>query len=257
MLTIVVPMAGLGSRFSTAGYKLPKPFIDVLGECMISRVVRNLAPYEPHRFVFIARREHEPYIKKHMSFATNVVYVDKVTEGAACTVLLAREFIDDDQPLIIANSDQLVEWNSGTNVEKCEDDDCKIFVRETNNIQDMINRSRLENAAASIAIFQANHPKWSYAKVGHNNRVTEVAEKKVISNNATVGIYYFEEGRFFVEGAQDMIRKNIRVNGEFYVCPVFNEVIARKRSTTIYDVRTMIGLGTPEDLEAYVRKYRD
>jgi len=257
MLNIVIPMAGLGSRFVKAGYTDPKPFIDVGGAPMIQRVVENLMPLEPHRFIFLARREHEPYIKAHMSFATNVIYVDEVTEGAVCTVLLAEKLINYKDPLIIANSDQLVEWNDATKP-------CRVFHpkhhrymvwREINNIQDMINAARHGNFDASIASFYASHPKWSYARLNSDMTVAEVAEKKVISNFATVGIYYYDSGEMFVENAQAMIAKDIRVNGEFYVCPVFNQMIKNDRATIgLYMVREMIGLGTPEDLEAYLAK---
>lgn len=239
-------MAGRGSRFVDAGYKHPKPFIDVHGRCMIEHVVENLTPYQPYRFIFLARREHEEYIEKHMSFATNVIYVDKVTEGAACTVLLAKELIDNNSPLIIANSDQLVKWN-----------DSEVSCgggytwRESNAIQDMVNDAIYYEADATIATFYANHPKWSYARTDDNDEVVEVAEKKVISEHATVGIYYYKYGSDFVRYANQMIQKNIRVNGEFYVCPVFNEMISSNKLIKTYDVSKMMGLGTPEDLDKF------
>lgn len=257
MLNIVIPMAGRGSRFVKAGYSDPKPFIDTgNGIPMIQRVVENLTPYQPYRFIFLARREHEGYIERHMSFATHVIYVDEVTEGAACTVLLAEEFIDNQCPLIIANSDQLIEWNGA---EKLRSAGCHtgfgLSWPETNNLQDLINDASIRDLDASIATFYANHPKWSYAKLRHpknfTSKVTEVAEKKVISNDATVGVYYFARGDTFVRGAHTMIRKNIRTNGEFYVCPVFNELV-KNFNVGIYPVKAMDGLGTPEDLERYL-----
>lgn len=248
-------MAGRGSRFVKAGYSNPKPFIDVAGTPMIQRVVENLMPYEPHRFIFLARREHEPYIKTCMSFATDVIYVDEVTDGAACTVLLAKDLINSDDSLIIANSDQLVEWNDSKRLIDLENSrGSTIWVRETNSIQDMINWAIVTAMDAMIATFNASHPKWSYAKV-KNNLVEEVAEKKVISNDATVGIYWYKYGRHFVTCAEQMIKKDIRINNEFYVCPVFNEMVGDfNRRVGIYPVRTMAGLGTPEDLEKYLHE---
>lgn len=256
MLNIVIPMAGKGSRFVKAGYKVPKPFIDVNGAPMIQRVVENLTPYEPYRFIFLARRDHEEYIKAHMSFATNVIYVDEVTEGAACTVLLARNIINSYEPLVIANSDQLVLWNDEARICRVWDSATggNIFWRESNCIQDMINDARAKRLDASIATFNANHPKWSYARVDSNGLVVEVAEKKVISNHATVGVYYYAEGRKFVQGAERMISKNIRVNNEFYVAPVFNELIDARMKVGIHPILKMQGLGTPEDLEDFERK---
>lgn len=252
MLNIVVPMAGLGSRFIKAGYKVPKPFIDINGAPMIQRVVENLMPYEPHRFIFLARREHERYIKTQMSFAIDVIYVDEVTEGAACTVLLAKDLINNDDPLVIANSDQLVEWNDSKGGIALRRKWFSFWWKESNTLQDMINKASARELDGIIATFYASHPKWSYAKLGNDNLVTEVAEKKPISNHATVGIYYYRHGSDFVKYATRMMVHDIRVNGEFYVCPVFNQFIEVGRKIGIYPVRTMYGLGTPEDLQGYL-----
>lgn len=255
MLNIVIPMAGRGSRFLEAGYSEPKPFIDVAGRAMILHVVENLTPYEPYRFIFLARKEHEEYIRQHMSFATNVIYVDKVTEGAACTVLLAKELINTDCPLIIANSDQLVVWNDMDKVMwSGHPNHGATWWQESDSIQDMLNEARIRGRDGMIATFHATHPKWSYARVDElQGLVTDVAEKKVISNHATVGIYYYKYGQEFVTAAEQMIKKDIRVNGEFYVCPVFNEMVARGRNVGIYPIHLMYGMGTPEDLTKYLK----
>lgn len=258
MLQIVIPMAGLGSRFTKAGYTDPKPFIDVAGKPMIHRVIENLTPYQPHKFILLARREHEDYVDRHLSFA-DVIWVEEMTEGAACTVLLAKDKLNQYDPLVIANSDQIVEWNSSNSI-KSVMLDCELntlWFRETNNIDDMINHAKWQGFISSIATFTASHPKWSYAKtkrlrLAEKLSVTEVAEKKVISDNATVGVYYFETASLFIDAAHNMIKKNIRVNGEFYVCPVFNEIIARYTdpyAATIYPIHKMLPMGTPEDLE--------
>lgn len=251
MLNIVIPMAGQGSRFKQAGFKTPKPFIDVNGRPMIERVVGNLSPYEPHRFIFLARREHEQLIKTHMSFATDIVWVDELTEGAACTVLLAKELINNNDPLVIANSDQLVKWNDGSKTKRAlmAGHIDSIVWRESDNIQDMINDAVCSSYAATMATFYSNHPKWSYAKL-YNDEVEMVAEKQVISNHATVGIYWYSQGRHFVKAAERMIAKDVRVNGEFYVCPVFNELIhGDSFRVGIYPVKRMMGMGTPVDLD--------
>lgn len=257
MLNIVIPLAGRGSRFVDAGYEKPKPFIDVYGKPMIQRVIENLTPYEPYRFIFLARREHESYIKQYMSFATNVIYIDGITDGAACTVLLAGDYIDSLDPLIIANSDQLAVWNDMNKVVRCKFGDFAdmIYWQENNNIQDMINDATRCRLDATIATFHSIHPKWSYARVGQKNGyVTEVAEKKVISNHATVGVYWYRHGMDFVRAAKRMITKNIRTNNEFYVCPVFNEMIASQSHIGIYPIHSMSGLGTPEDLELWMKE---
>lgn len=246
-------MAGKGSRFIEAGYETPKPFIDVLGRAMILHVVENLTPHEPYRFIFLARRDHEKYIRQHMSFATNVIYVDEVTEGAACTVLLAKNLINSDEPLVIANSDQLVVWNDldkTISAQNIHGD--SLCWQESDSLQDMINQTRIRGLDGMIATFHATHPKWSYAKLDPlSKRVNEVAEKKVISNNATAGVYYYRSGIQFVAAAEQMISCNIRTNGEFYVCPVFNQMISHGRNIGIYPIYKMWGLGTPEDLEYF------
>ena len=252
MLNIVIPMAGRGSRFVDAGYKDPKPFIDVMGRCMIEHVVENLTPYEPHRFIFLARREHEEYIKQHMSFATNVIYIDEVTDGAACTVLLAKELINTSEPLLIANSDQLATWNDKSKVVLARQEGSVVRWQESGNVQDMINDALLRGLDGTIATFHATHPKWSYAKVTPTSGyVTEVAEKKAISNHATVGAYWYRCGTDFIQAAEQMIQKDIRTNNEFYVCPIFNEMLQLQKHIGIYPIYSMNGLGTPEDLEKF------
>lgn len=183
MLNIVIPMAGLGSRFIKAGYATPKPFIDVVGQPMIQRVVNNIVPLEPHDLIFIARTEHKDFIKRYMSFATNVLYVDKVTEGAACTVLLAKELIDNSCPLMIANSDQFVIWNDKAKIRTAGiHNGLWASWRESDNVQDMINDANIRSLDATIATFHSSHPKWSYAKLNKpsnwTSHVVEVAEKK-------------------------------------------------------------------------------
>ena len=237
MVNVVIPMAGKGSRFVKAGYSFPKPLIDVNNKPMIQVVVENLNINGTH--IYLALDEHyEKFALKYLlplitkPNKCEVVKVAGVTEGAACTVLLAEEFINNDEELILANSDQWVHWDSSY----------------------FLNYMREKDADGGIVSFTATHPKWSFAKVQEvTNLVTEVAEKKPISNCATVGIYYFKHGRDFVDGAKQMIEKDIRTNGEFYVCPVFNELIGNGKRIYTYPVAEMMGLGTPEDLEHYLK----
>ena len=109
------------------------------------------------------------------------------------------------------------------------------------------------NADGGIVTFKATHPKWSFAKIDKNGVVTEVAEKNPISDNATVGYYYWKRGSDFVKYAEEMIEKNIRVNNEFYVCPVYNQAIEDGKTIRIAEAKSMWGLGTPEDLEYFLQ----
>lgn len=223
-MNILIPMAGRGSRFEAAGYTFPKPLIDVDGKPMIQVVTESLGV--EGRYIFLVLRDHlcdyaltdlfDRIAPDHV-----IVPVDGVTEGAACTALLARDFIDDG-PLLIANSDQLIEWDHA-----------------------------LPDADGVILTFRATHPKWSYVRE-EQGRVVEVAEKRPISDKATCGVYWFRQGSDFVNGADAMIAQERRVNGEFYIAPVFNELIERGRTVVSHDVTRMVGLGTPEDLEAYI-----
>ncbi len=234
-------MAGMGSRFAQAGYEKPKPFIDVNGKPMIARVIDNLY-YPGAKYILIGRSEHlekESELVEEIKARYNAEFIeiDKLTEGTACTVLFARKYIDNDNPLLIANSDQLVDIS----------------------VQEYIDDCLGKGMDGSILTFKDEelNPKWSFAKTDDNGLVTEVQEKKAISEFATVGIYFFTKGKDFVDHAIDMIINNDRVNNEFYTCPVYNYSIKDGRKIIIYNIlqEQMHGLGTPEDLEAYLKTH--
>jgi dTDP-glucose pyrophosphorylase len=235
-MNVLIPMAGAGSRFQQAGYTFPKPLIDVKGKPMIQLVVENLGI--DANFIFVVQKEHRnkynlDTLLNLISSNSKIVEVDGLTEGAACTALLAKEHIDNDNPLFFANSDQFVEWDSTEFMYKMNETD----------------------ADGGIVSFRATHPKWSFAKVDENGLVTEVAEKNPISDIATVGYYYWKHGSDFVKYAEEMIEKDIRVNNEFYVCPVFNQAIEDGKEIRTFDIPKMWGLGTPEDLTYYLENY--
>ena len=236
-LNVLIPMAGAGSRFQQAGYTFPKPLIDVKGKPMIQVVVDNLNIKA--NFIYVVQKEHrEKYnLDTLLNLITpncKIVEVDGITEGAACTALLAKEYIDSENPLFFANSDQFVEWDSNEFLYK---------MNET-------------NSDGGIVSFRATHPKWSFAKVNDEGLVTEVAEKNPISDIATVGYYYWKKGSDFVKYSEEMIEQDVRVNGEFYVCPVFNQAIADGKEIRTFDIPKMWGLGTPEDLKDYLTNYK-
>lgn len=236
-LNVLVPMAGAGSRFAQQGYTFPKPLIEVNGKPMIQVVVENLN-IEAH-YIFIVQQEH--YEKYNLKYLLNliapgcdIVQVNGITEGAACSTLLAKDYIDNDSPLLIANSDQYVEWNSN---------EC-MYAFSADSID------------GGILTFESSHPKWSYVKLGHDGFVNEVAEKQVISNHATVGVYYWKKGSDYIKYVEQMIQKNIRVNNEFYVCPVFNEAIQDNKKIKVKKIKKMWGIGTPEDLNQFLLNYK-
>ena len=237
-LNVLVPMAGAGSRFQQQGYTFPKPLIEVNGKPMIQVVVENLN-IDAH-FIFIVQKSHyEQYNLKYLlnliAPGCDIVQLDGITEGAACSTLIARDFINNDNPLVMANSDQFVEWNSN----------------------EVMYSFTADEIDGGIVTFEASHPKWSYAKLNESGFVGEVAEKKVISNNATVGIYYWKHGSDYVKYAEQMIAKDIRVNNEFYVCPVFNEAIEDGKKIKMKKIDRMWGIGTPEDLNHFLSHYKE
>lgn len=240
MLNIVIPMAGAGSRFANAGFIDPKPLISVNGIPMIQLVIKNLTPKEKHRFIFIVQSEHEKKYSlrdKLSEWAPNCIVIETsgVTEGAACTVLLAKNYINNDDSLMIANSDQYI--------------DC--------NINSYLHKLEKEAITGLIMTMKANDPKWSFVGVDNTNKVTRVVEKEVISDEATVGIYNFKHGFDFVASAESMILANERVNNEFYVAPAYNYLIESGHDIGIYNIGSeangMYGLGTPADLDIFLK----
>jgi|SRR5579863_107711 len=238
MLNIIVPMAGRGSRFASAGFLLPKPMIPVHGVPMIQVVLRNITPARECRHIFLVLREHLDQFGlaarlDSFSPGCTVAPVEQVTGGAACTVLLAREYINGDEPLMIANSDQFVDLDINAYLDRLDSD-------------------KLDGL---IMTFWSDHPKWSYCRLSADGMVTEVVEKQVVSNEATVGIYNFRRGRDFVHAAERMIALEKRVNGEFYVAPAYNELIADGGRVGVFNIgheyHEMNGLGVPEDLRAF------
>jgi HAD superfamily hydrolase (TIGR01509 family) len=236
-LNVLIPMAGAGSRFEQAGYTFPKPLIDVKGRPMIQVVTDNLNIKA--NYIYVVQKEHRK--KYNLDTLLNlitpgckIVETEGVTEGAACTALLAKDYINNSNPLFFANSDQFVEWDSNE------------FLYKMNETE----------ADGGMVTFKATHPKWSFAKLNSEGLVTEVAEKNPISDIATVGYYFWKNGSDFVKYAEQMINKDIRVNNEFYVCPVFNEAIKDNKKIRTYNIEKMWGLGTPEDLKYYIENYK-
>lgn len=234
-MNILIPMAGAGSRFQQKGYSFPKPLIEVEGKPMIQHVVENINIEGNH--IFVVQREH--YDRYNLKYLLNlispnckIVFAEGITEGAACTTLLAKELINNDEALVLANSDQYIEWNSNEFMYSMIADDID----------------------GGILTFKATHPKWSFVKLNKFGYVSEVAEKKPISDIATVGIYYWRKGSDYVKYAEQMIKNNIRTNNEFYVCPVFNEAIKEGKKIKTFEIKKMWGLGTPEDLDTFLKR---
>lgn len=238
-LNIVVPMAGAGSRFAKEGYAYPKPLIPIHGSAMIKWVIKNLKPRSQHKFIFICQRSHVRAYDLGSKLgewapSSHIIEIDGLTEGAACTVLKARELIDSDSPLMIANSDQYVDIS----------------------IDEYLHEFSKNYLDGLIMTMTANDPKWSFVGLDSEGLVSKVVEKEVISSEATVGIYNFLRGSDFVRAADMMIGKELRVNGEYYVAPVYNQLISEGAKIGIHNIGSeasgMYGLGVPADLKLFL-----
>ena len=235
---ILIPMAGRGSRFEEQGYTDKKPFIDVNGKPMIQRVIENLNMEFDSNYEFIMICLQEDFDKYDFRIFDDiighteykVVCLEDVTEGAAQTLLEAKDIIDNDTPMLSFNTDQMIDYNPEEMWEIAEQFD------------------------GYIPCFWGDSEDWSYARTLDNGYVQEVAEKKVISNNATAGYYYWKKGSDFVKYAEQMIKENSRTNGEFYVAPVYNWAILDGKKVGIGMVDEIYELGTPEYLERYLEE---
>jgi HAD superfamily hydrolase (TIGR01509 family) len=254
-VNIVIPMAGLGSRFSKVGYTDPKPFIPVFNRPMIRWVIENMMPSATQYgntlvpapatpvFHFIIRSEHATRaavletICNELGVKWTITTVDQLTEGSACTVLLAKQHINSDTPLVIVNSDQWLDW-------------------EVNEFYRALLNPTYDGIISVFKQSDANDIKWSYSKTCDDTPlVCRVDEKKYISEWATTGIYGWRRGSDFIQSAEEMIAKNIRTNNEFYTCPAYNELIGRGGKVRNLECRRLWGLGVPEDLERFLKEF--
>ncbi len=235
-----MPMGGEGKKFTERGATFPKPLVEIEGKPMVEIVVNNVRPRENHRFVFICREEH---LRRYalaevldlIAPGGHTIPLRNPTAGALCSILLAAEYLEDDDEVLIVNADQYVDAS----------------------IDEFLEAARRGSWDGYIMTFPSTHPKWSYAKV-EGDEVVAVAEKRPISRHATVGLYYFRRGRDFLAGAERMLAKNATVSGEFYVCPVYNELILMGKRISIHPIgrEQMHSLGTPEDVERFATRQK-
>lgn len=228
-------MAGAGTRFAEAGFRNPKPLIDVMGKTMIQRVVENLdLPYARH--IFIVQKKHriefelDKLLKNICDTPCDIVETENLLPGALYSVLKASKILVSDDEMLIANSDQLV------------------ITKPSH----MIDELRELSADGGFMTFRTSGKSWSYALTSSEGRVEKVAEKEEISNNATIGVYYWKSSRYFLECAQRFLNKKITTNGEYYVSPVYNEAIADGKTVIAIPSLRHVSLGTPELLQLYL-----
>jgi len=228
-INIIIPMAGRGKRFLEAGYETPKPLLKI-GEKEIVKHIIETMRCPNCQFIFILRQDHcDDYQldKKLLEIEPNakIIRINEITEGAICTVLLAQEFFNDDNPVIIKDCDQIINW-------------------DPEHFLEFVKRKKADGAIVNI---HTNKPNYSFSRVNHDGRIIETAEKSVISNHGSVGIYYFAKGSDLVKYSNRMIEKNVRVNNEFYTAPVYNQFVQDFKLILHYPIAEMFQLGTPEE----------
>lgn len=236
-INIVIPMAGDGQRFLDYGYNLPKFLININGKTMIERAIKSLNIDGNYTYI-VQKKHYDLYnLQETLNLITpgcNIILLENKTDGAARTVLFAESIINNNSPLIIFNSDQIIEWDSFV---------FKEFIKK--------------DLDGAIVTFKATGNKWSYVKTNNDGLIEEVAEKKEISDEATAGVYYWSKGEDYVNSAKQMIDKDIKINNEFYVAPVYNEAILNNKKFYSFLINKMWGVGTPEDLEIYLSKQKE
>lgn len=238
VINLVIPMAWAWNRFIKAWYDLQKPLIDVKWKPMFYWATSSFDFLKENykiNYIFIVLQEHiEKYkIDEKIKFFYNkskIISIDKITRWQAETVLMAKKYINNLNKLIIFNSDTYTNF---------DENDFPI----DNKKNDWI-----------ISCFKSNALRYSYVKLDKYNYVSKVAEKVVISNNATNGMYYFRSWIDFVNYAGKMINNNELNNGEFYVWPVYNYLIKNWKKIKISKIKENRILWTPEELNYFLLK---
>lgn len=240
-MKVVISIAGRGSKFINAGYQKPKPLIDINGKPMVKWATDALSFLRfDEKTIFIVLKDHidkfsiDKRLYEFYGKKITILISERVTEGAACSALLAKHLINDEEELIIYNGDQYFK----------------------DSVERMI-KKKGEDIKGIIPVFRATHSRWSYVLLNDQGFVKRTVEKEPISNLATVGLYYFKHGSDFVWAAEEMIKKDLRIQGEFYVCPVYNELIARGDRIIAPEVKEMWPFGEPEDIEHFEKYFRE
>lgn len=235
-MNVIIPMAGESKIFKESSLAYSKNFVEINHKPLFQRVFEGVSGIAADCFIFIVNNEDAQkfHIGKSLKLLVpncRIVVSEGTTAGAACSVLLAAEFIDNDDELIISNGDQILEMD----------------------LKGIIENFRAKNFDGGIVTFESVHPRWSFVRLDENGLVVETSEKDPISKNATAGFYYFKHGEDFVAAAKAMIMKDASVNGQYYVCPAYNELILRQKIIGCYkiSVRNYYSLTTPKEIAEY------
>jgi NDP-sugar pyrophosphorylase family protein len=232
-LNIVMPMAGLGSRFREAGFVTPKPLIDVRGRPMYAWATDSLPLEYSSRLIFILLASQPEFHdlthdiqKRYSAHRPVVLSVPELTAGQAITVLRAKELIDNDEPLLIHNADTAFAVD-----------------------RDWIEKAHTENLDGALLVFPSQEKRWSFSRADAAGFVEEVREKDAISPWASTGTYWFRRGVDFVSTAESRFHSGKREASEFYVGPLYNDLIAAGARVKNFLISKLYCFGTPEDLK--------
>lgn len=242
MINIVIPMAGAGSRFKVAGYRLPKPFIDVNGKMMIERVLDCVQISDATYTLIIQKQFKVDYIEKleHISknYCVNFITVEGLTQGACCTALASHPIINNERPVIFVDSD-----NFFSN---------QIFKK-------FIEDSKKRKLDGSLLTFNTNEECFSFAQTNSLGYVVKTAEKEAISNHAIAGVYLFSKGSNFVSCAIETIIYGDKSKNEYYMSNVYNWAIKHCLKIGIFDIEKTdwFCVGTPQHLIEYIKTVKN
>lgn len=238
MINILIPLAGTNQFFNELEYPYPKPLIEINNKTMIELVINNFESIkEEKQFIFIVnsddcKRFHLDNVLNLLTdHSCKIIKIDNETKGAACSAMMAIEYINNDKPLIIANADQLFD----------------------DNLEDII--STFNNIDGGVISFDSIHPRWSYARLDEENYIVETAEKRPLSKHAIAGFFYFRKGKDFIESAMNMIKKDANVNGLYYISPTLNEMVLRNKKLSINKIENCKyhTFYTPQKIQEYER----
>lgn len=238
MINILIPLAGKNQFFSENEYPFPKPLIEFNGKTMIEHIIDNFNSIKKDKqFIFIVNSEDckkyhlDNVLNILTSYTCKIIKLDNETKGAACSAMMAVEYIDNDTPLIISNADQLFDIH----------------------LDDVVNNFQFSDAG--VITFESIHPRWSYVRLDAKGRVTETAEKRPISKSAIAGFYYFRKGSDFISSSSKMVKKDASINGLYYISPVLNEMVLENKTINIFKIENnkYHTFYTPQKIKEYER----
>lgn len=238
MINILIPLAGTNQFFSENEYPYPKPLIEINDKTMIEHVISNFDSIKKEKqFIFIINNEDckKYHLDNVLNLLTNhackIIKIDSETKGAACSAMMAIEYINNDNPLIIANADQLFD----------------------DNLEDLV--SSFYEYDGGVISFDSIHPRWSYARLDEENHIVETAEKRPLSKHAIAGFFYFKEGKDFIISAMNMIKKDASLNGLYYISPTLNEMVLQNKKLVVkkIDNDKYHTFYTPQKIQEYER----